>query len=46
MLGAILLNVYVTTLGIDVGTDMGSLDRSIYGSNDGKLEGLFPGYSL
>ena len=33
-------NVDVITLGLDVGTDMGSLDVSFDGSNDDKREGL------
>ena len=40
MIVAILGNVYVITLGFDVGTDMVSLDESFIGSNYGKLEGL------
>ena len=43
MLGTILVNVDVITLGIGVGTDIGSLDGSFYGYNDGKLEVLFIG---
>ena len=46
MIGTILGNVDVITLGIDVVTDLGSLDVSSDGSNDVKLEGLLPGYSL
>ena len=41
MLGTILDNVGGITIGIDVETDMGSLDVSFDGSNDGKLEVLF-----
>ena len=33
-------NVYVITFGIDVGSEMVSVDGSFGGSNDGKLEGL------
>ena len=39
------LAIYWDTLGIDVITYMGSLDRSIYSSNNGKLEGLLLGFS-
>ena len=46
MLGTILGNVNVITLGIGVETDLGSLNGSFDGSNDGKLEGLFIGRSL
>ena len=34
-------NVYVITLGLDVGTDLVSLYGSSYGSYHGKVEGLF-----
>ena len=37
----ILVNVYGITLGLDVGTELGSLDGLFDGSNYGKLEGLF-----
>ena len=40
VLGTIFGNVDVITLGIDVGTDMGSLDVSFDGSNDDKRGGL------
>ena len=46
MLGTIIRNVYVITLGIYVGTDLGYLDGSFDGYNDGKLEVLFIGYSM
>ena len=46
MLGTILGNVDEITLGLDVGTDMGSLDGYFYVSNDGILEGLLIGVSL
>ena len=41
MYSGILGNVDGITLGIDVGTEFISLDVSLYGSNDGKLEILF-----
>ena len=41
MIVAILGNLYGITLGVDVGIDLVSLDRSFDGSNDDKLEGLF-----
>ena len=41
MLGTIRVNVYGITLGLDVGTELGFLDGSFYGSNGGKLGGLF-----
>ena len=40
MLDTILANVDVITLGLDVGTKLGSLDESFDGSSVGKLEGL------
>ena len=40
-LGTILLNVYGIIFGIDVGTEVVSLDGSFDGYNDFKLEGLF-----
>ena len=43
MLGTILVNVHGITPGIDVETDMGSLDGCFDGSNYDKLEGLFLG---
>ena len=46
VLGTILGNVYVITLALDVGTDMGSLYGSFDFSNCGMLEGLFIGDSL
>ena len=46
MLGTIIGNVDGTTLGIDVETELGSLDGSFYGSNDYKHESLFFGDSL
>ena len=39
----ILGNVDKITLGLDVGPDLGYLDRSFDCSNDGKLEGLLLG---
>ena len=46
VLDTILGNVYVITLEIDVGTELGFLDVSFDGFNDGKLEGLLLGGSL
>ena len=43
MLETILGDLETITLGLDVGTEMGYLDGSFYGSNDGKLEGLLIG---
>ena len=43
VLGTIPGNVDVITLRIDIGTDLGSLDVSFVGFNDGKLEGLLIG---
>ena len=40
MIGTILGNVDSITLGPDIGTELGSLYRSLDGSNYGKLEGL------
>ena len=40
------LNVYGIKIRIGIGTDMGSLDESFDGSNDGKREDLFLGCSL
>ena len=37
VLGTILINVDVITLGFDIGTDLVSLDGSSDRSNDGKL---------
>ena len=34
----ILVDVDVIILGVDVGTDLGSLYESFYGSNDGNIE--------
>ena len=49
VIGTILGNVDIITLGIDIGTYMGSLYGSFDGSNDIKLGGLFlgdsPGYT-
>ena len=42
----ILGHVYGIIFGIDVGTEMGYLDVSFEGSNDGKFEGLLIGVSL
>ena len=44
--GTIPGNVYVITLGIDIGTYLSSLDGYFDGSNDVKLEKLFIGDSL
>ena len=41
MIGIILVDVHVITLGLDDGTELGSLDRSFDGSNDGKLDTVF-----
>ena len=41
VLGTILGNIYVITLGIDLGTDLVSLNGSLDGYNYGKLEGIF-----
>ena len=38
----ILGNIYVITLGIDVGTQLGSLDGFFDGSNNGNIENLLP----
>ena len=46
LIGSIFENVDGITLGLDVGTDIGSIDRPFDISNDGKLEGLFIGDSL
>ena len=46
MIGTILGNLDGITLWIYVGTDLGYLDGSYDGSNDGKLEVLFFEYSL
>ena len=46
MLVTILGNLDGTTLGVDVGTELVSLDVSFDGSNYVKLEGLFLGDSL
>ena len=46
MIGAILGNVDVITLGIGVVIDLGSLDGYLDGYNYGNLEGLFVGGSL
>ena len=43
MLGTIIVNVDVITLGLDVVTYMGYLDGYLDDSNDGKLEGLLLG---
>ena len=40
MLVTILVNVVGITLGINVGTELGSLDESIDGYNYGNFEGL------
>ena len=45
-IGVIPWNVYVTTLGIYFGTDLGSLCESFDGSNDVRIEGLLLGDSL
>ena len=41
--GAILVNLNVILLGLDVGTEMGSLDVSLDSSNDVKIEILLNG---
>ena len=46
VLGTIILNLDVITLGIAVGTELGSLDGSFDIFNYVYLEGLFLGYSL
>ena len=46
MLGTVLGNLYGTTLGIDVVTELGYLDGSFDGSNYGILEVLLLGGSL
>ena len=46
MFETLLVNVDGITLGIDVGTYLGSLDRSFDGYNYGKLECLLLGDSL
>ena len=46
MIGTIIGNLDGITLELDVGTELGSLDKSYYCSNNGKLEGLFIGDSL
>ena len=40
LFGTILGNVYRITLRLDIGTDLGFLDGSSYGYNEGKLEAL------
>ena len=44
VIGTILVNVDEITLGNIVGTELGYLYGSFYGSNDRKLEGLLLGY--
>ena len=46
LLVTILGNVYGITLGIDVETDLGSLDGSFDRSNDSNIEGLLLGDSM
>ena len=46
MIGTILVNVNVITLGVDFGTELGYLDGSFYCSYGGNIEGLFIGDSL
>ena len=46
VIGTILGDVDVITLGIDVGTELCYLYGSFDGSNYGKIEGLLPGDSL
>ena len=43
MLGTILGNLDRTTLVIDIGTELGSLDGSFDGSNYGRIESLLLG---
>ena len=45
-IGNIIVNVDRITLGIDVETELSSLDGSLHGSNDGNIEGLLIGDSL
>ena len=45
VIGTMLVNVDGITLGIDVGTELESLDGSSDGSNGSKLVGLLLGYS-
>ena len=44
--GTILVNVYVITLGLDIGTDLVSLYEAFDGSNYSKIQGLLFGDSL
>ena len=46
VLGTILENTDRITLGLDIVTELGSLDGSFDGSNDGNIEGLLLGDSL
>ena len=46
VLGNILENIDEITLGLDVGTEMGCLDRPFDGSNYGKFEVLLLGDSM
>ena len=46
LLGTVVVNVDVITFGVDVVTELVSLDGYFDGSNDGKIEGLFIGDSL
>ena len=46
VLGNRIGNIYVITLGIDIGTELGSLDESFDGFNDDNLEVLLLGDSL
>ena len=46
VLGTVLVNIDGITLVLDIGTELGFLDGSFDGSNDGKLEVLFLGDSM
>ena len=46
MLGTILVNVDVITLGIGVGTELISLDEAFYGYNDCNFKDILLGHSL
>ena len=46
VLGTILGNVHIITLGIDIGTELGSLYGAFDGSNYCKVEVLLIGYTL
>ena len=46
LIGTILRHIYGITLAIDIGTELGSVDWSFDGTNDGKLDVLLLGESL